>query len=183
VIPRNKGFTLIELVIVIAVIGILATIALTAVSTAQARARDAQRLSDIGQIQIALKIFFARNDRYPDYNDICHNPGDGGWNDTYYTAATPVACVAPNQFIYELFSSGIVPIVPVDPLNTSTYYYSYYRYNAGDYGCTRPYFVLGIRSFEALTKAPSGGGWKCPPTGAATRDWQAEFAYVVGDSE
>lgn len=47
---KQQGFTLIEFLVVIAIIGILSGIALTSLSTARKKARDAQRLSDIRQI-------------------------------------------------------------------------------------------------------------------------------------
>jgi prepilin-type N-terminal cleavage/methylation domain-containing protein len=52
---RQKGFTLIELMIVIAIIAILATLGVTNFSSALRRARDAKRQSDIVAIQKALE--------------------------------------------------------------------------------------------------------------------------------
>lgn len=52
----SLGFTLIELLIVISIIGILASLTLASFSSAQAKARDGVRKSDIGQIKRALEI-------------------------------------------------------------------------------------------------------------------------------
>jgi prepilin-type N-terminal cleavage/methylation domain-containing protein len=53
------GFTLIELLVVISIIGVLATLLLANVSGVRERGRDAQRKSDINQIQKALEIYKA----------------------------------------------------------------------------------------------------------------------------
>lgn len=61
-----KGFTLIELLIVIAIIGVLATLLMVNFIGVRQRARDAQRKSDIRQIQSALEIYRSDNGSYPD---------------------------------------------------------------------------------------------------------------------
>lgn len=53
---RNKGFTLVELLVVVAIIAILSVIGLTIFTSAQSNARDARRKSDIEAIANALEI-------------------------------------------------------------------------------------------------------------------------------
>lgn len=60
----KKGFTLIELLVVIAIIGILSSVVLASLSTARQKSRDAKRISDIGQVQLALELFFDANQSY-----------------------------------------------------------------------------------------------------------------------
>ena len=62
---QQKGFTLIELLVVIAIIGILATIVMVSLNTARSKARDARRVSDIRQVQLALQMYYDANGAYP----------------------------------------------------------------------------------------------------------------------
>jgi prepilin-type N-terminal cleavage/methylation domain-containing protein len=62
---NSKGFTLIEMLIVIAVIGILAGIVLTGVRGFQASARDTKRIGDIRNTQNLAELYFTRNGTYP----------------------------------------------------------------------------------------------------------------------
>jgi type II secretion system protein G len=54
----RRGFTLIELLVVIAIIGILASIILASLNTARKRGRDARRVSDMKQVQLALQLYY-----------------------------------------------------------------------------------------------------------------------------
>lgn len=62
----SRGFTLIELLVVIAIIGILASFLLVNFVGVRERARDAQRKSDIKQVQAALEFYRSDNSEYPD---------------------------------------------------------------------------------------------------------------------
>ncbi len=61
----KKGFTLIELMVVIAIIGILSGVIIASLGSSRARARDGKRVSDIGQIQLALELYYEQNRKYP----------------------------------------------------------------------------------------------------------------------
>lgn len=67
-VKQNKqpsGFTIVELLIVIVVIGILAAITIVAFNGIQQRGRDSQRVSDITTIKKSLELFHAQNGYYP----------------------------------------------------------------------------------------------------------------------
>ena len=61
----HKGFTLIELLVVIAIIGILSSVVLASLNSARTKARDARRVADLKQIQIALELYYDANSSYP----------------------------------------------------------------------------------------------------------------------
>ena len=69
----KKGFTIIELLVSIAVIGILVTITVVSYNGIQQRARDTERGSDITQIKIALDKYHAEKSGYP---DVCPGGDD-----------------------------------------------------------------------------------------------------------
>src|ERR1700761_3904159 len=66
----NRGFTIVELLIVIVVIGILALLVITTYSGIQAKARNAKRQTDIQAIQTQLEAFFSENGYYPSYKNL-----------------------------------------------------------------------------------------------------------------
>lgn len=61
----KRGFTLIELLVVIAIIGILSSIVLASLNSARQKGRDARRLADVKQIQLALELYYDANGQYP----------------------------------------------------------------------------------------------------------------------
>jgi type II secretion system protein G len=61
----NKGFTLIELMVTIAIIGILSSIVMISVQSAKQQSKDAKRVSDINSIKLALNLFYNDKGYYP----------------------------------------------------------------------------------------------------------------------
>lgn len=62
---KRKGFTLIEMLIVVAIIGILASVVLVGLGPVQRRGRDARRLADLREVQNALELYFSKCGYYP----------------------------------------------------------------------------------------------------------------------
>ncbi len=62
---RSKGFTLVELMVVIAIIGILAVVALGIVRGAQQRAKDAALQATASNVTTALEAYYAIKSEYP----------------------------------------------------------------------------------------------------------------------
>ncbi len=67
---KQSGFTIIELLIVIVVIGILAAIVITTYSGITVKQRNQKRQTDIQSIQTQLEAFFSQNGFYPALKDI-----------------------------------------------------------------------------------------------------------------
>ncbi len=64
----TKGFTLVELLVVITVIGILSTVAMMSFQEVREQARDKTRMATIKEIQLALASYF---DLYGEYPEPC----------------------------------------------------------------------------------------------------------------
>ncbi|MBI2640463.1 MAG: prepilin-type N-terminal cleavage/methylation domain-containing protein [Candidatus Sungbacteria bacterium] len=98
---KSKGFTLIELLVVIAIIGVLASIVLASLNSARRKSRDARRITDIKQIQLALELFF-----------------DGQSNQ--YPLGSTTCSLSVAYGLEGLQTNGYIPQVPRDPLSGST---------------------------------------------------------------
>jgi prepilin-type N-terminal cleavage/methylation domain-containing protein len=62
---KKLGFTLIELLVAIGIIALLTAVITANFSDARAKSRDAKRISDMAQIQLALTYYFDRCNQYP----------------------------------------------------------------------------------------------------------------------
>ncbi|MFA6227252.1 MAG: type II secretion system protein [Candidatus Paceibacterota bacterium] len=62
---KSRGFTLVEIVIVIGIMAFLTTIVYTSLSSSKAQNRDQQRVSDMSSIQLALEVYFNKHRTYP----------------------------------------------------------------------------------------------------------------------
>jgi type II secretion system protein G len=98
----RSGFTLVELIIVIMIIGILAATLLPKVMGAPGKARDAARTADLNALATALELYFADNNDYP-----------------------PVATVTATGLSQYLVTNGYLKSNLVDPVDASAYVYVY----------------------------------------------------------
>lgn len=62
---NSTGFTLVELLVVISIIGLLSSFAVVSLNTARAKARDALRKGDMAQIRTAMNIYYDDKMAYP----------------------------------------------------------------------------------------------------------------------
>jgi uncharacterized protein (TIGR02145 family)/prepilin-type N-terminal cleavage/methylation domain-containing protein len=158
---KRSAFTLIEILVVVAVIGILISIALVYLTANRQSARNARRVADVKQIQTALEAFAYNQGRYPTVTEFS---GSISYGDTVYLKEIPVAPTPADGQCSE---------------GDNTYTYSEDGINNGSYILT---FCLGDYSgslspglHEATPEgifASTGGGssWACGDTLIDSRD-------------
>lgn len=116
---KQKGFSLIELLVVIVIILLLGTISVVALNDQRAKSRDSQRISDIRQIRTALEFYRSDEGEYPIVNEpLLLGPGGAlklcaKTNGGLVSAETP--CQADTTYMANI--SG-------DPLAGRKYYYT-----------------------------------------------------------
>lgn len=77
---RVRGFTMIEILVVMVIIGVLATLGGTTYVKSLSRGRDARRLEDMKSIQKGFELYYAKHDDY--LIDSSTNSCDGMYADT-----------------------------------------------------------------------------------------------------
>ena len=160
----TRGFSLLELILVISILSVLAGAVLPSLSGRLAHSRDVRRLSDIRAVRAAIEQYYADHGTWPEADE---NPKFGGWDVSH-----------DGGFISALRESGYMSEDARDPVGDKRFHYRYYVYDRGSYGCVgaTSFYVLGIREFEADEFATQNSGcFTC--TG---RDWMEEFDYVTG---
>jgi prepilin-type N-terminal cleavage/methylation domain-containing protein len=146
----NKGFTLVETLTVILIVGLIAGMITAGVAYSRIKGRDARRIADASQIRLALEQYFTAFKRYPN--------------------STPDGYCGLQGYLASYLSA-----FPKDPNSTnavcdSTYKYEYYT-NANlapsQYILRIPSLELPSTQRDALSSdtdgnvAPSGGGnWR-----------------------
>jgi len=96
----SRGFTLIELLIVIAIIGVLAALLMANFVGVRQRSRDAQRKSDLRQIQSALELYRADESSYPAAFPACGASLTGTTISNVYIQKLPCDPVTGNTYSY-----------------------------------------------------------------------------------
>jgi prepilin-type N-terminal cleavage/methylation domain-containing protein len=88
---KNKGFTIVELLIVIVVIGILATLVIVTFTGIQQKGRNAQRQTDINALNGHVEAYYAQTGYYP----TVANLNDATWRSTNTKGLDPEALKDP----------------------------------------------------------------------------------------
>ena len=154
----KAGFTLIELMVVVAIITIILAIVIVSISSARVKGRDGVRKQNLSQISLLLERYYDENGHYP----IPHGPNSvntclsaSNWGCWDLTSAAPLfpttyissmpqdplpidtgtACTAKGSYLYAYFSDNGqryilgTALENVPPASDPNYY-------NGNYGCT-----------------------------------------------
>lgn len=140
-----KGFTLVELLVVVAIIGLLATLSVLALGSARVRARDAKRLADVKTTQTALELYNNDQGGYP--------PDQGGLSIGMGNAA--VLTSAGWQAVAGAGTTSYLPSAPKDPLASQKY--AYESVDATGAACNPPSGTCASYNIDFSLEGPAGG--------------------------
>lgn len=148
---KNKhqaGFTIVELLIVIVVIGILAAITIVAYNGAQIKARDTARISKVKSIAKAIALYQVDNGRYPAIQD------GAGYESTCGSQTENWGHCDRNQTLAAL----LAPYMTIDPTSLSNatqgnYYYHYTSQSSDNFQ------TYGLMVYLEGTSGQGDGGY------------------------
>lgn len=154
---KQRGFTLVEVLVVISIIGMLSSIILTSFNTARKRGRDARRIADIRQLNTAIQLYINSNGHAPyvgTYNCSPQNAGDGSCN-----SVTEVNSDQWNELKNEL--SPFISKIPTDP-------------------CGVKCFSSSPLTFYAYAYFPPANvAWRCQNEGCPLSDSALDVQYSI----
>lgn len=129
----KKGFTIVELLVVVAIIGLMASTVLAILSGVQKDARDKKRIEDLTQLEKALELYYTDHQYYP--KESAGANGDVSTNVTFLTMIQPYLKGTPRD-----------PVGLADP----TFYYYY----DGHARCGNSFYaVVFARQMDKSTNA------------------------------
>lgn len=120
---KQSGYTIVEILIVFAIISLLASIVILSVLNRNAHARDAERISDLGSVEAALESYYSDNNEYPEiyttYDTVLADTTNESVERNSYSDS---------NFLEPLWKQDYLKDKPNDPINDTAdgnYYYSY----------------------------------------------------------
>ena len=158
---NNRGYTLVELMVVVAIVGILANVGYANFQNFKSRARDAVRISDMASIEKALRLYEFQFERFP-------GPADGVPNSGQF--------IGEGQAIDTVLRAYFTGDIPRDPLHDGTiYFYSYDPSHC--LGCA----CLSMGASLAFNKAegPTVGIKKEVCSGGNMNQLNADYSRVI----
>ncbi|PIZ62323.1 hypothetical protein COY16_04700 [Candidatus Roizmanbacteria bacterium CG_4_10_14_0_2_um_filter_39_13] len=130
------GFTLIELIVVISIIGLLATVGITSYTNVQKAARDSKRISDFIELVDAMTVYNIDNNSYPGVDD---------YQGKHFSSSCS------SDLSSDLLSKGYLNKIPSDPLdnanctdNSDTAYF----YGFDSAHCCEASYCISINKLE-----------------------------------
>ena len=148
-----RGFTLVELLVAVGIIGVLASVSVVSIGSVRQKGRDAKRISEIREIQKALEGYFSTRNSYPATGEgITYSLGGVGGNYIVF-CDTDAGFQADTANCRTTFMAR----VPADPMNTGATIYRYASVDGSSYNVT---FSLETRTgdFNAGAHTATPGG-------------------------
>lgn len=175
-----NGFTLVELLIVIVVIGILAAITLVAYNGVQAKARDSNRQSGISDIVKALQLYYIDNGSYPLENCTSSCLINTGWSDTNDGSWQNLVSQLVPQYVSSL-PTDPNPTLGVTPIGIGNYGYAYYANRSSYCGTQIGQMYILVYQLEANSQSNVSSG-ACTTGPLGPYSGKSSYRVAVGGS-
>jgi prepilin-type N-terminal cleavage/methylation domain-containing protein len=164
----KQGFTVIELLVVIVVIGVLASITIIVNNGAQADARDTQRRSDVHRIADALEIYFSDHGDFLEAGSGCGSSGGGnGWFS--YTGGTYTKSISDCLKDGGYLAGGAQdPQTGPNGTSTPTTGFAYMKYHCTISGEKKAYVFAKLETLPSGSTNPINSSEICSHTAVDT---------------
>jgi|ERR1035437_329063 prepilin-type N-terminal cleavage/methylation domain-containing protein len=175
---KQKGFTLVELMIVIAIIALLTAIMTANFSSAKARSRDSKRISDLAQLQLALAGFFDRCSYYPTSLDVTDSGGSCTSGGVDVNMGTFIS-VIPKPPTGGTGSPTNYDYYTISPTANATGVFDYVLHTSlevSESSATQN----GLPAYPPSSWTGMGGGYTFPATGISCDNTSTSVNYCVG---
>ncbi len=123
-----KGFTLVELMVVIAIVGILSAVAIPQFSAYRDKAKVAEAISDLKNLQRTIELLAIETNRWPGPNAVGVSANQEVWD----LNAGNAGLVATNG-AFPNWKGPYTSLVPTDPWGSNYFFDPDYRINGVDY--------------------------------------------------
>jgi general secretion pathway protein G len=158
----NRGFSLLELLVAVSIIVVLSSVVIAGFHAAREKAQDAQRITELKQMKIALELYHNDHGHYPRQSDGANGRiGEGAGVDE-----------ALSDYMEE------VPVDPAGPGN-DTYYYYY----DGEAVCGGQGEVVVVFAFNMAQQQGNGAEFCTVWGGEGGAGTANAYHVVVGDTD
>lgn len=180
----RRGFTLIEVLVVITIIGLLSTILYASFNDARVEAKNRAMLTELREVQLALELYKAQNGEYPpaaSSGGSCSGTSGGyDWAQSSSCGSTPIISGLIPEYISELpdaadSANGSCNLVyQVGSANHDSYKLTAISCHGGATSQAE-----GIQKDDEFARCPSScSGGVCDPTAAVF--YESYAVYSIG---
>lgn len=120
----KRGFTLIEIMVVVSILAMLSSVVLVSISTVRAQSRDMLRVQQVRQIDLAVQLYKDKYGHAPDFGGSCAAQMSAMTPDVVpgCVAISTAAVSSPNQAAWQALKNDLrefLPTMPSDPCGSN----------------------------------------------------------------